>query len=224
MMCVALRLSLAGILLVTTVPAVSADEDTNIWLAQSTSIDLGGDLLLGLEAQERFTQDASRLGQFLFRPTLGYKLDKSTSIHLGYAYVYSDPQNGASTNEHRTFQQLSFRVTGDGKGVTITGRSRFEQRSLEEAEGTAFRVRQQLRLTAPLSEKLRAVVWTEAFVGLNQTRFQRDGLGLWRNFAGVSVPVSKRVSLEPGYLNQYVFRTGTDRIDHVANLTLTTSF
>jgi hypothetical protein len=36
--------------------------------------------------------------------------------------------------------------------------------------------------------------------------------------------VRKRVSLEPGYLNQYVFRTGTDRIDHVANLTLTTSF
>ena len=222
-MCVAFRLCVASIMLVNTVPAVSADEDTNIWLAQSTSIDLGGDMLLGLEAQERFTHDASRLGQFLFRPSFGYKLDKSTSIHLGYAYVYSDPQNGASTNEHRAFQQLSFRVTGDGKSVTITGRSRFEQRFLEETDGTAFRVRQQLRLIAPLSEKVRAVVWTEAFVGLSKTRFQRDGLGLWRNFVGVSVPVSKAVSLETGYLNQFVFRAGTDRIDHVANLTISAS-
>lgn len=213
-----------ALLLATTAPAVAADEDPNIWLAQSATIDLGGDMLLGLEAQERFTNDASRLGQFLFRPSIGYKLDKSTSIHLGYAYVYSDPQNGASTNEHRAFQQLSFRVAGDGKGVAVTGRTRFEQRFLEETDGTGLRIRQQFRLTAPLSEKVRAIAWTEAFIGLNQTRFQRDGIGLWRNFAGVSVPLGKGVSLEPGYLNQYVVRTGTDRIDHVGNLTLSASF
>lgn len=203
---------------------VAADEDPNIWLAQTANIELDDNFVLGLEAQERFTNDASRLGQFLFRPSVGYKLDKTTTVHLGYAYVYTDPQNGTPTNEHRAYQQLSFRVAGDGKGVTVTGRTRFEQRFLEEVDGTALRVRQQIRLTAPLSKKVRAVAWTEAFVGLNQTRFQRDGLGLWRNFAGVSVPVSKKLTLEPGYLNQYVRRTGTDRIDHVANLTLSAAF
>lgn len=210
--------------LVPATPAFAADEDANIWLAQSASIDLGGDVLLTLETQERLTNDASRLGQFLIRPSLGYKLDKSTSIHLGYAYVYSDPQTGASTNEHRAFQQLSFRVMGDGKGTTITGRTRFEQRFLEELDGTALRIRQQFRLTSPFSEKVRAVAWTEAFFGLNQTRFQRDGIGLWRNFAGVSVPLSKGVAIEPGYLNQYVVRTGADRVDHVANLSLSANF
>ena len=221
---VEMALGVTGLVLATTAPAFAADEDTNIWLAQSANIDLGGDMALGLEAQERFTNDASRLSQIIFRPSLSYKLDQSTSISLGYAYVHNDPQTGASTNEHRAHQQISFRVAGDGKGVTITGRTRFEQRFLEEIDGTAFRIRQQFRLTAPLSGKVRAVAWTEALVGLNRTGFQRVGLGLWRNYAGVSVPVSKFLSLEPGYLNQYVVRNGTDRIDHVANLTLSAAF
>ena len=85
-------------------------------------------------------------------------------------------------------------------------------------------MRQQLRLTAPLSGKVRAVAWTEPFIGFNETGFQRDGLGLWRNFAGVAIPVGKRFTLEPGYLNQYVVRNDPDRIDHTANLTLSANF
>jgi hypothetical protein len=51
-----------------------------------------------------------------------------------------------------------------------------------------------------------------------------SALGLWRNFAGVAIPVGKRFTLEPGYLNQYVVRNGPDRIDHTANLTLSANF
>jgi len=40
----------------------------------------------------------------------------------------------------------------------------------------------------------------------------------WRNFVGVSVPVAKGVMLEPGYLNQAVFRQGEDRLDHIASM------
>lgn len=207
-------------------PAVAhaAEEDGNIWLAQTANVDLGDGAVLWLEAQERFTNDASRLGQFLVRPAIGYKLDKTTTVFLGYAYVMTDPVGPVRTNEHRMFQQLSFRVAGDGKGLTVTGRTRLEQRWLEEQTGTAWRLRQQLRATAPLSGKVRAVVWTEPFIGLNQTGFQRSGLGLWRNFAGVAVPLGQRFTLEPGYLNQYVVRGGPDRIDHTASLTIAAAF
>ena len=204
--------------------ARATDEDTNIWLAQTASADLGGGAVLWLEAQERFTNDASRLGQLLVRPAIGYKLDKTTTVYLGYAYVMTDPVGPAKSHEHRVFQQLSFRILGDGKGVTLTGRTRFEQRFLENQDGTGWRLRQQLRLTAPLAGKVRAVAWSEPFIGLNETAFQRDGLGLWRNFAGVAIPVGKKFTLEPGYLNQYVVRTGQDRVDHTANLTLSAAF
>lgn len=204
--------------------AQAADEDTNIWLAQTANVDLGKGAVLWLEAQERFTNDASRLGQFLVRPGIGYKLDKTTTVYLGYAYVMTDPVGPAKSHEHRIFQQLSFRLLGDGKGVTVTGRTRFEQRMFENQDGTGWRLRQQLRLTAPLAGKVRAALWTEPFFGLNETTFQRDGLGLWRNFAGVAIPIGKGFTLEPGYLNQYVVRSGPDRIDHTANLTLSTNF
>lgn len=62
--------------------AKAAEEDANIWLARTA---LGGDLVLWLEAQERFTNDGSRLGQLLVRPAIGYKLDKTTTAYIGYA-------------------------------------------------------------------------------------------------------------------------------------------
>lgn len=206
------------------IAAHGAEEDTNIWLAQTAQTGLGGDAVLWLEAQERFTNDASRLGQLLLRPAVGYKLDKTTTAYLGYAYVMTDPEGPAKSHEHRIFQQLSFRLLGDGKGVTVTGRTRLEQRMFENQDGTGWRLRQQLRLTAPLSGKVRAVAWTEPFIGFNQTAFQRDGVGLWRNFVGVAIPAGKKFTVEPGYLNQYVVRDSNDRIDHTLSLTLSANF
>lgn len=205
-------------------PASANEEDANIWLAQTATVNLGDDMTLSLEAQERFTNDASRVGQLLVRPAIGYRLDSTTTVSLGYAYVHTDPLAGAASDEHRIFQQLSTRLAGDGRGVTVTARTRLEQRFFEGQDGTGWRLRQQLRLTAPLVGKARLAVWTEPFIGLNQTSFQRDGIGLWRNFAGLSVPLDRGLTIEPGYLNQQVRRVGRDRTDHVASLTLSTTF
>lgn len=88
-----------------------------------------------------------------------------------------------------------------------------------------LRVRQQMRLTAPLTGKVRAVVWSEAFIALDDTKWgQRSGLDRWRNFAGVSVPLSKAVSVEPGYLNQWVGRTRADLVQHNGSITLSARF
>lgn len=38
------------------------------------------------------------------------------------------------------------------------------------------------------------------------------------------MPVGQKFTLEPGYLDQYVVRNGSDRIDHTANLTLSANF
>ncbi len=213
----------AGLLYVASA-ARAAEEDANIWLVQNATIAAGRNIVIALEAQERFTDDASRLGQLLLRPAVGYKLDASTTLFVGYAYVGTEPKGRSITNEHRVFQQLSFRLLGDGKGVTLTGRTRLEQRFFEEQSGTGLRLRQQLRLTAPVSRTVTAVLWSEPFIGFNQTRLQRGGIGLWRNFVGINVPLGKSFRLEPGYLNQYVVRNGADRIDHIANFAISASF
>ncbi len=206
-------------------PAQAADEDGQIWTALNASTDLGARTVLTLEGQLRVTDDASRLGQVLVRPSIGLKLDETTTASIGYAYVRTDPVGPAESDEHRLWQQLSFRIAGDGKGITVTGRSRLEQRWVEGAPDMGWRFRQQVRLTAPLSGKVRAVGWSEAFINLDDTSWgQNAGLDRWRNSIGLSVPLNSAVSIEPGYINQWVNRPSRDLVHHIGNVTISARF
>ena len=206
-------------------PAQAAQEDIGAWHALNATADLNQTLSVTMDAQLRFSNDISRLGQYLIRPNINYKLGKSTTLGLGYAYFHTDPVGPAVSDEHRIWQQATFRLAGDGKGITITGRSRVEQRWIEGSPDIGLRLRQQLRLTGPLSGKVRGVAWSEAFIALNDTKWgQNSGVDRWRNFAGVNIPLSKSVSLEPGYLNQWAARPAADLVQHNASLTLWARF
>ncbi len=205
-------------------PARAAEEDGNIWLAQFATIKASDKVFVRLEAQERFTDDAGRLGQLLLRTLVGYRIDKQTSIGAGYAYVLTDPVGPVRRNEHRFYQEFNHRLIETEGGVTLDARTRLEQRTFEETEGTAWRLRQFVQLRVPVSKANKIVAFTEPFIDLNETVVQRGGLSLWRNFFGVSVPLSKQAELVPGYLNQYVVRGGADRVDHTANIGLFMTF
>lgn len=207
-------------------PAIAQDEDFNVWTGQfaTINVDDADKIFVRLEAQERFTNDADRLGQLLLRPAAGYRISDTVSVVGGYAYILTNPPGPAETNEHRIFQELNVRLLRTESGVTLDSRTRFEQRLFEEDSETGLRLRQFIQLRVPVSETNKLVAYTEPFIGLNETPLQRGGLGLWRNFVGVSVPVAKGVEIVPGYLNQYVVRTGEDRIDHVANVNVFMNF
>lgn len=207
-------------------PLHAAEEDTQFWGAVIVNADVSKDVVITMEGVARLTDGASRLGQSILRPSIGYRLGKNTIASLGYGYIPTDPVGPASSDEHRIWQQLAFTVVGNGSDLTVTGRSRLEQRWIEGRDDMGWRLRQQLRATAPLSGKTRAVGWTEAFISMDDTSWgQRSGLDQWRNFVGVSVPMSKAVSIEPGYLNQWVVRRGSaDRVNHVASVSLFARF
>jgi len=221
----ALGLTLAGFALASAGAARASDEDGQLWSIVNASRAINDKTTLNLDTQARFTNDASRLGQTIIRPSIGWRLDGAKTASLGYAYVQTRPQGRPTTHEHRGWQQLSFRIAGDGKGATLTGRTRLEQRWVEGRDGAGWCIRQQVRVTTPLKDGVRGVAWTEAFVGLNETQWgQRDGLHLWRSFAGVSVPLSKTVTLEPGYLHQRAYRTGPDAVTHAAAVWINLQF
>lgn len=218
----AIWMAAAAIALVTAVPAAAQEADFNLWTGQFATINLDRDqeTFLRLEAQERFTDDVGRLGQLLLRPALGYRLNDKVSIVGGYAYVRTNRASSATSNEHRVFQELNIRLVDTPDGLSLESRTRLEQRFFEGDGDTALRLRQFLQLRAPISERNSLVVYTEPFFGLNETRMQQGGMDAWRNFAGISVPLARGIELVPGYLNQYAFRAGEDRIDHIANLNL----
>lgn len=218
------RLLLVSALLIMPAPALAAEEDGNLWLGQFATINASDKVFIRLEAQERFTNDAERLGQLLLRSLVAYRISPKASVGAGYAYVLTDPVGPVKLNEHRTYQEFNLRLLATEGGTTLDARTRLEQRSFEERGGTDWRVRQFVQLRVPISEKNRLVLFTEPFLDLSEGPVQRGGLSLWRNFAGAAIPIGKRIEVVPGYLNQYVVRDGRDRIDHTANVNLFLTF
>ncbi|MFN3819795.1 DUF2490 domain-containing protein [Blastomonas sp.] len=205
-------------------PASATEDDFNIWLGQFATINASDDVYVRLEAQERFTNDADRLGQLLLRSLVGYRLNKDVNIGVGYAYVRTNPVGPVELNEHRFYQELNVRLLSTEGGLTLDSRTRLEQRTFVERGGTAWRLRQFVQMRVPITPHNKIVAYTEPFVDLDRTSVQRGGVSIWRNFAGVSVPLAKGVDVVPGYLNQYVVRDGQDRADHTFNVNLFATF
>lgn len=205
-------------------PAAATEDDGNVWLGQFATINATDKVYVRLEAQERFTNDAKRLGQLLLRSLVGYRINKDVNIGAGYAFVLTDPVGPVELNEHRFYQELNIRLLSTEGGLTLDSRTRLEQRTFEEREDTQWRVRQFVQLRVPVSGNTKLVAYTEPFIDLDEGSVQRGGLSIWRNFLGVSIPLAKGVEVVPGYLNQHVVRDGADRSDHTANVNLFMTF
>lgn len=219
-----MRLLLAATILSAMPAAAQAQTDGQAWgsvVAQGT---VKGDAFVWLEAQGRLTDDASRIGQVILRPAAGVRFAPDSTVLAGYAYIPTTPENGATTREHRLWQQVQLPLLRDAGGrPVVISRTRLEQRMVEGREDTGWRLRQFLRLQLPIAREgaVQAVAITEGFLALNDTDWgARGGIDQWRNFIGIGVPVGERFRLEPGYLNQRIFRPGHDRTNHVISATL----
>ena len=89
------------------------------------------------------------------------------------------------------------------------------------------RLRPQLRFNRRISRGgLEVFATQEHFLNFNTTAWgQRAGYERMRNAVGLSIPLSKQVKTDIGYLNQYRFgRNGArDQMDHAATMALTLS-
>ncbi len=201
-----------------------ARNDTQAWGSVIATGPVRGNLFVWLEAQARGTDDVGGGSQFIVRPAIGARIAPDAHAIAGYAYIRTDPEGGRITNEHRLWQQVQSAVVRRNNGTPLViSRTRLEQRMLEGQDDTGWRLQQSVRLQVPIAREgtVQAVAFTEGFINLNSTRWgARDGVDQWRTFVGIGVPVAPRMRLEPGYLNQHVFRRGEDWTNHVLSVTL----
>ena len=203
--------------------AASARVDSQLWTGGAINLKLGGKWRLNQELIARFSDNRGGLYEVESNTLLGYALTPTVTLAGGYTH---NPQYAAghfTIMERRAREQLTVdKLVKLGRG-SLTGRLRTEQRWRDGLGGTAWRLRPFLRYSGPLIGKAKLVVSNETFVDLNTTGFQRQpGVERMRNFIGVNVPLSKKLALEAGYLNQYFFiRSDDDENDHIASLTLT---
>jgi hypothetical protein len=205
------------------VPAL-AEDDVQGWGAVIATGPVRGDLFLWLEGQARATDDVGGGSQIVLRPAIGARIARDAHAVTGYAFIRTDPENGATVREHRPWQQVQFvPLRHRGGAPLLISRTRLEQRMIEGRSDTGWRLRQFLRAQAPIARggAVQLVTFTEGFFNLNTTRWgARDGVDQWRSFVGVGFPVARRARLEPGYLNQRVVRRGEDRTNHILSTTL----
>jgi len=210
-------------------PANATEDDFGAWAILTTGGPVSSDekVVVAADLQFRFTEDAGQLGQILARTSVGYKVADDLTLSLGYAYIRTNPSGPGLTEENRIFQQAGFNIVKNDS-VTVKGRSRFEQRFIEgPSSDVGLRFRQQVSIAVPLGQgKTKLVGYTEPFININNTDFGANaGFDRWRNFVGVNFPITEKIAIEPGYLNQYVFRDGREDLsEHIVAVGLKTKF
>jgi hypothetical protein len=206
--------------------AAWATDDGQLWANANATVKLSDRWRVSEEMTIRFSDNRNGLYELESNTLLGYRFNKVVTLWAGYTH---NPQYSAghfTRMEHRAREQVtfdSFAKLGPGK---LSGRLRLEQRWREGLDGTGWRLRPYVKYSMPLQGKVNLNLSSEPFINLNTTSFQtKKGLDRVRNLVTVSIPVSKKVTGEVGYMNQHLFLSGRpDESDHVAYFGLSMNF
>ena len=150
--------------------------------------------------------------QLLLRTGLGYNLtENNNNIHLGYAFIYSEPyltnsDQKTNFNEHRVYQQF---ITRQSFGrFSLQHRYRFEQRFFED--NFMLRLRYFLSFNMAINKTkmedktVYLSVYNEIFLNTEQNYFDRN-----RIYGGIGYRFTPKLRSEIGVMQQTI--TGFSR-------------
>lgn len=175
-----------------------------------------------LEFQSRWRSFGESFDTGFFpRLALGYAITDRVTVFAGHAVVEFDPAHKKPYTEQRPWQQLTWNLPVTG--FTLQSRTRLEQRIHQQNLG--WRARQMVKATVPMpgAERLFLSAYDELFFDLDDTPWgQRRGFRQNRAFAGLGARLDpdKHISVEAGYLNQWIDRRNEDKLNHVLSLNL----
>jgi hypothetical protein len=203
------------------------EEDGRFWFSIYTQGALPKEKWFwSLDIHPRLRDEGSHFDTLILRPALFYKITPKTSIWTGYDTINNHPAGQSSFQENRLWEQVMHQFEPFG-GLTLTVRTRFEQRDREDYSDIAHRLRQMVRATTPssLHQQLSWVIWDELFINLNQTDCGvMRGTDQNRLFLGANWKFDELSNLEVGYINQYVNGKTIDRENHILSSTIRFNF
>jgi hypothetical protein len=208
-------------------PAQAQVEDNEIWLTAGASVPLAEATKLGLEVTSRFSDDDGGLYEIEMSGLLIREVAKGVEIGVGYVRTPNYSRGTVTRMENRGRQQITAKF-GKVAGGSLSGRFRIEERFRRGSDDMGVRLRPYLKYSLPLGQGATALVVShESFLNLDDTDWgQIGGYERMRNLVGISTPLTKGVTLETGYLNQYRFAQGgsRDTMDHVGSANLSIAF
>ncbi len=182
-------------------------KELGIWYMYNGSHQISKNFSLKSMAHFRFFDIADDMQQFIGRLGANYKLNKTISATLGYAFLNTDTtfkNKGGDFNEHRIYEDLN--IQHKVAALSLAHRFRAEQRFLEHTTGHF--IRYQLALSHPINKKWTAYLYDEVFFDFEGEAFNQNWLG-----AGVKYKLSKTCKLQLGYMKVLNdFNASFDRI------------
>ena len=196
---------------------VAAEDRLELWLNPALSAALDDKSFVELEVAQRY-REAPADDTHYARLWIGRTIADGVTLSGG-----AERRREGSGRETRLLQQVGYPLLG-----RIKGRTRIEQRFIKGAERTAWRLRQRIGITLPLSQ--RADFWSlvanaEGFLTLRASNDRGDkGLTGLRTFVGVEREY-RRIDVSVGYLRQQAIRRDApDVVGHAPFVGLTFKF
>lgn len=193
---------------------------TSTWLMSFSRLKLTESVNSFIDIQPRFTINDTSGGKdnavdtLLLRGALGYQITPNIGLYQGYAYIPTyDPKNV----EHRSFQELL--INQPLQSNLLAHRFRLEQRFIDSADETAYRLRYFGRYVHTLHAwhpKLSLAINEEIFLNLNDANNgPQSGFDQNRLFIGLNYRFNDRLAYEFGYQNQII--NGSNSRNNVVN-------
>jgi hypothetical protein len=205
-------------LLAASMGAHAQQKDEQIWFQANTHVPLDGNTRLTFEQIARFSDRDDGMTQSELGVLVGQRVSKSLELGFGYRHVGFHNRNTAMDEER-------FRQQVIGTFGPVSTRIRVDERFHPQGKEVGFRIRPLVRYNHKLNDSgWAAFVSHESFYLPNATKWgQRKGYERMRNLIGLVVPVSRKLTADVGYLNQYRFarRATRARMEHALSVQLT---
>lgn len=198
-------------------------KDSRLWLTYTAEHPLGEHWKITMQLQPYWREDGHDFDQITYRPGIYYHVNPKWMIGGGYAYAEGYQPNHQRTHEDRLWEDVNYQLD-EIKLSKVSLRTRFEHRRFEHQGEVLHSLRQMIKVTTPLTNTLGVVISDEFYANLNETENAQRGRDQNRLFVGMSYRVIPTSTMEFGYLNQYVTRTGDDTENHILAISLSQTF
>lgn len=190
-----------------------------LWTAIDFKGSLGEKIQYYVEPQLRFISNNQCFNEANLYVGLGYSTSPKITLWLGNMFNTTHKQNESNTQQYRIWEQVSWDIFGSHI-IRIDSRTRLEQRKQEHQGSWSFRLREKIELDFPLKNDYLFILYDEIFLNVNHPSWvNNEFVNQNRAFAGFSIPLTKLIRFETGYLNQFVINK-PDQLNHVLNCTL----
>lgn len=213
-------LLLCAVLSFAVAPTLEATETApGGWAAIFVNSKIGGQdspWLFYADAQYRYFDVGNGLYEYLLRPAVGFAVNDSLRVWLGYARFRNESDPVLVSDENRYWQQIDWSGT-EYLGGQLSLRARTEQRDVTFSEDLRQVLRLMARYQRPMDSRFASdwFVSVEPFFDLNTTDWG-GGTGLSQNrlFLGLGFTLQPRLRLEAGLMQQYFWLDNKENLEN----------